>query len=55
MARQSVEPIWMLADEYMSGFYFWRQKLDDSRVDFHRAEMVRAFIESTEYHERFAW
>lgn len=39
----------------MSGFNFWRQKLDDAGGDFHRAEMVRAFIESTEYRQRFAW
>jgi hypothetical protein len=42
-------------DHDMSGFNFWRQKLDDSGGDFHRAEMVRAFIESTEYRQRFAW
>ncbi len=42
-------------DQDMSGFNFWRQKLDDSGGDFHRAEMVRAFIESTEYRQRFAW
>lgn len=42
-------------DHDMSGFNFWRQKLDDSGGDFHRAEMVRAFIESGEYRQRFAW
>jgi len=42
-------------DHDMSGFHFWRQKLDDSGGDFHRAEMVRAFIESGEYRQRFAW
>ena len=42
-------------DHDMSGFNFWRQKLDDSEGDFHRAEMVRAFIESGEYRQRFAW
>ncbi|MGI8897890.1 MAG: hypothetical protein ACR2IB_05795 [Pyrinomonadaceae bacterium] len=42
-------------DQDMSGFNFWRQKLDDSGGDFQRAEMVRAFIESMEYRQRFAW
>jgi NAD(P)-dependent dehydrogenase (short-subunit alcohol dehydrogenase family) len=42
-------------DHDMSGFNFWRRKLDDSGGDFHRAEMVRAFIESGEYRQRFAW
>jgi hypothetical protein len=42
-------------DADMSGFNFWRQKLDDNGGDFHRAEMVRAFIEATEYRKRFDW
>jgi hypothetical protein len=36
-----------------SGFNFWLSKLNDNGGDFIRAEMVRAFIESTEYRQRF--
>jgi hypothetical protein len=42
-------------DVDMSGFNFWRQKLEDNGGDFHRAEMVRAFIEAAEYRKRFDW
>jgi hypothetical protein len=42
-------------DSDLSGFNYWRQKLDDNGGDFHRAEMVRAFIEATEYRARFDW
>jgi hypothetical protein len=42
-------------DRDMSGFNFWLRKLDEAGGDFHRAEMVRAFIESGEYRERFSW
>ena len=35
------------------GFDFWLQKLDDHDGDFRAAEMVRAFIESIEYRQRF--
>jgi photosystem II stability/assembly factor-like uncharacterized protein len=40
-------------DADFSGYNFWLQKLNDNQGDFHRAEMVRAFIESTEYRKRF--
>jgi hypothetical protein len=43
------------ADTDMSGFNFWLKKLDDNGGDFHRAEMVRAFIEAGEYRQRFDW
>ena len=43
------------ADSDLSGFRFWLQKLDDNGGDFHKAEMVRAFIEATEYRGRFDW
>ena len=43
------------ADTDMSGFNFWLHKLDDNGGDFHKAEMVRAFIESAEYRNRFDW
>jgi hypothetical protein len=43
------------ADTDMSGFNFWLRKLDDNGGDFHKAEMVRAFIESGEYRKRFDW
>jgi hypothetical protein len=36
-----------------AGFNFWVGKLNDNGGDFIRAEMVRAFIESTEYRQRF--
>jgi hypothetical protein len=36
-----------------SGFNFWLGKLNDNGGDFIHAEMVRAFIESTEYRQRF--
>ena len=42
-------------DTDLSGFNFWLKKLDDNGGDFHRAEMVRAFIEATEYRGRFDW
>jgi hypothetical protein len=42
-------------DTDLSGFNFWRQKLNDNGGDFHKAEMVRAFIEATEYRDRFDW
>jgi hypothetical protein len=42
-------------DSDLTGFNYWRQKLDDNGGDFHRAEMVRAFIEATEYRGRFEW
>jgi hypothetical protein len=43
------------ADPDLSGFNYWRQKLDDNGGDFHKAEMVRAFIEAVEYRHRFDW
>jgi len=43
------------ADKDMSGFNFWLKKLEDNGGDFHKAEMVRAFIESAEYRQRFDW
>jgi hypothetical protein len=42
-------------DRDMSGFNFWLHKLEDNGGDFHKAEMVRAFIEATEYRHRFEW
>jgi hypothetical protein len=42
-------------DSDMGGFNFWLKKLDDNGGDFHKAEMVRAFIEATEYRHRFDW
>jgi hypothetical protein len=43
------------ADHDMSGFNFWLHKLDDNGGDFHRAEMVKAFLVAGEYRERFNW
>ena len=42
-------------DTNFDGYNFWLKKLDDNGGDFIRAEMVRAFIESTEYRNRFDW
>jgi hypothetical protein len=41
-------------DANMDGYKFWRRKLDDNGGDFHKAEMVRAFIVSGEYQQRFS-
>jgi hypothetical protein len=35
------------------GFNHWLRKLEENGGDFHRAEMVRAFLESIEYRQRF--
>ncbi|HEX8560317.1 MAG TPA: DUF4214 domain-containing protein [Pyrinomonadaceae bacterium] len=43
------------ADSDLSGFNFWLRKLEDNGGDFHKAEMVRAFIEAGEYRDRFRW
>jgi choice-of-anchor B domain-containing protein len=40
-------------DADFAGYNFWLTKLDDNDGDFVRAEMVRAFIESIEYRQRF--
>jgi hypothetical protein len=42
-------------DHDMSGFNFWLHKLDDNGGDFHRAEMVKAFLVAGEYRDRFQW
>ena len=42
-------------DSDLSGFNFWLKKLEDNGGDFHKAEMVRAFIEAGEYRDRFQW
>jgi len=40
-------------DPDSSGFNFWLSKLNSFGGDFHRAEMVKAFLSSTEYRQRF--
>ena len=40
-------------DTDFSGYNFWLNKLDMFNGDFAQAEMVKAFIESTEYRHRF--
>ena len=40
-------------DPDSSGFNFWLAKLNSFGGDFRRAEMVKAFINSTEYRQRF--
>ena len=40
-------------DADFNGYNFWLKKLDDNGGDFIRAEMVKAFISSTEYRARF--
>ena len=42
-------------DRDLAGFNFWLRKLDDNGGDFHKAEMVKAFINSGEYRGRFEW
>lgn len=42
-------------DHDLTGFNFWLQKLDDNGGDFHRAEMVKAFLSADEYRDRFSW
>jgi hypothetical protein len=42
-------------DHDFSGFNFWLHKLDDNGGDFHRAEMVKAFLVAGEYRDRFNW
>ena len=41
------------SDTNYDGFNFWLTKLNDNGGDFHKAEMVKAFINSTEYRSRF--
>jgi hypothetical protein len=41
-------------DSDYSGYQFWLTKLDQFGGDFMQAEMVKAFIQSTEYRQRFA-
>ena len=43
-----------LPDHDFSGFDFWLGKLNDFNGDFIKAEMVKAFLTSTEYRQRFA-
>jgi hypothetical protein len=40
-------------DADFGGYHFWLTKLNDHGGDFHRAEMVKAFITSGEYRARF--
>ncbi|HEX8476007.1 MAG TPA: hypothetical protein VF666_18555 [Pyrinomonadaceae bacterium] len=42
-------------DRDLSGFNFWLKKLNEFDGDFHRAEMVKAFIRAGEYRGRFEW
>jgi hypothetical protein len=41
-------------DSNFDGYNFWLNKLDSFKGDFAQAEMVKAFINSTEYRQRFA-
>ena len=40
-------------DPNFVGYNHWLAKLEAANGDFHRAEMVRAFLESFEYRQRF--
>lgn len=40
-------------DFSLSGFNFWLAKLNSFNGDYHRSDMVKAFIRSTEYRRRF--
>ena len=42
-----------LPDSDYSGYNFWLSKLNQFGGDFHSAEMVKAFISSSEYRGRF--
>lgn len=42
-------------DHDLSGFNFWLNKLNENHGDFQKAEMVKAFLSSTEYRQRFDW
>src|SRR5215471_10205967 len=42
-------------DHDLSGFNFWLNKLNENDGDFQKAEMVKAFLSSTEYRQRFDW
>jgi hypothetical protein len=37
----------------LDGYNFWLHKLEEFGGDFRRAEMVKSFLVSTEYRERF--
>lgn len=43
--------LWRDPDE--SGYQFWLRKLNEFNGNFEQAEMVRAFLSSVEYRERF--
>lgn len=52
MQREPDDP----PDNNLVGYYFWVNKLDSTNPDYDDekyAEMVRAFINSIEYRERF--
>lgn len=40
-------------DANFGGYNFWQQKLNQFNGDYISAEMVKAFIESSEYRQRF--
>jgi hypothetical protein len=40
-------------DSDFSGYEFWLKKLDAAKGDYISAEMVKAFVTSSEYRERF--
>ena len=40
-------------DTDFGGYNFWLQKLEAFGGDFHRAQMVKAFLDSIEYRKRF--
>ncbi|HSB28197.1 MAG TPA: DUF4214 domain-containing protein [Pyrinomonadaceae bacterium] len=42
-------------DHDLSGFNFWLNKLNEHGGNFHEAEMVKAFLRSDEYRQRFDW
>jgi hypothetical protein len=43
------------ADHDLSGFNFWLNKLNEHGGNFTEAEMVKAFLRSGEYRQRFDW
>jgi hypothetical protein len=54
LRRNPDDPDWRgLPDPNFNGYNFWLDKLERHGGDFRAAEMVKAFITSIEYRQRF--
>jgi hypothetical protein len=49
LRREPTDP----PDSDLTGYNHWLSKLDEFGGDYERAEMVKAFLSSTEYRQRF--